>query len=328
MMLGSVNVVQFISGSNSSGFAQLSFTWCFKSLPMVRRIGWAQCPHSVLTSTDSRFFRKRPTEEEKMDTLISLFKIVAIISAALFGALGLLARYKDESGKITKSGKLALSGIVLSLFVSLGLQILETEKAKRDAKKAEAAANQTRQQLEQIIQKASATEEKQIISLGKTERIAEGMEASIKAEQSLLGGNNRILTGLRSTSGELEAVGHDLKREFYVLGKIALDVLIKMPGSTLPEFRDRIRTERVSENQRRFRRESQILARLFPTPNPVQARTKGWRRTFLNSRWVHGYFSDYQADYEFRSYLDFAGKVLTIRWIYQQPTMKPALRGA
>jgi len=61
MMLGSSNVAQSIAGSNSSGFAPPSVIWCFKLLPTVKRIGRAQCAHSVLIFTDNRFFRKRPS---------------------------------------------------------------------------------------------------------------------------------------------------------------------------------------------------------------------------------------------------------------------------
>ena len=61
MMLGSANVAQSIAGSNSSGFAPPSVIWCFKLLPTVKRIGRAQCAHSVLICIDNRFFRKRPS---------------------------------------------------------------------------------------------------------------------------------------------------------------------------------------------------------------------------------------------------------------------------
>ncbi len=61
MMLGSANVAQSIPGSNSSGLALPSVIWCFKSLATIKRIERVQCAHSVLISTDNRFFRKRPS---------------------------------------------------------------------------------------------------------------------------------------------------------------------------------------------------------------------------------------------------------------------------
>jgi hypothetical protein len=59
-MFGSANVDQSISGSNNSGLALPREILCLKSLPTNSRMGFAQCPHSVRISIDSRCFRKRP----------------------------------------------------------------------------------------------------------------------------------------------------------------------------------------------------------------------------------------------------------------------------
>jgi hypothetical protein len=60
-MLGSANLVQSISGSNTNVLARLSLISCLRPLLIVRRIGLVQCAHSVSIFTDSRFFRKRPS---------------------------------------------------------------------------------------------------------------------------------------------------------------------------------------------------------------------------------------------------------------------------
>jgi len=168
-----------------------------------------------------------------MDLLYSFLKVTSMIATGLFGALGLLTKYKDDQGKITKWGKVALGGILLSSGFSLGLYILETSRAKAAADKAKAEANATAQVLQTILTNAQTTAEQQRkgleeinllkadltktleqqqANLKRTDEVAEGMRTSIVAQQAVLGGNKRILAGLSSSVVKLDDLASNLTR--------------------------------------------------------------------------------------------------------------------
>jgi hypothetical protein len=148
-----------------------------------------------------------------MDLLYGLLKVSSLIATGLFGALGLLTKYRDAEGKITKWGKVALGGILISSFTSLSLFILETSRAKAKALDDKAKAAATAQKLETILVNAETTAEQQKKSLAETnvlklglgetlkrsDYIAEGMENSLAAQQAVLSGNRRILGGVTSS---------------------------------------------------------------------------------------------------------------------------------
>ena len=75
---------------------------------------------------------------EFMDSIYDLFKVISLGATGLFGALALLTTYKDAQGKITKWGKIALGGIIVSSFISLGLFIVEKVKAEAASARAQA----------------------------------------------------------------------------------------------------------------------------------------------------------------------------------------------
>jgi hypothetical protein len=136
-----------------------------------------------------------------------------MIATGIFGALGLLTKYKNDEGKITKWGRVALAGILISSAISLGLYVLETSRAKAAAIKAEGVAKATAQKLETILVNAQTTAEQQKKSLEETnllklglektlersDYIAKGMENSLAAQQTVLSGNKSILGGVTNT---------------------------------------------------------------------------------------------------------------------------------
>jgi hypothetical protein len=142
--------------------------------------------------------------------LWTILKIISMLATGGFAALALLTKYKDDNGKITKWGKIALGGIVLSFIFSLILFLVETSKAKEAAAKAKADADATTKSLEDIQHKAQTTVEQQRINLEETARlksssaenlkqqllnlkrsdeIAKGMEKSLDAQVAVLSGN-------------------------------------------------------------------------------------------------------------------------------------------
>lgn len=118
-----------------------------------------------------------------METIISAIKIISMLATGAFGVLGLITNYKDESGKITKWGKVALSGVVLSAVLSLFLYGLEASRAKVAAKEAQDKAEATTRVLTDILSSAKITLAKQEISLDKTVQLESGLEETLKGQK-------------------------------------------------------------------------------------------------------------------------------------------------
>jgi hypothetical protein len=152
-----------------------------------------------------------------MDFWYSVFKVVSLVATGLFGALGLLTKYRDDQGRITRWGRIALGGIILSSAVSLILYALEASRAKAASIRAKAEADATAKKLEAILLNAQITAEQQKRSLWETNRlkvgleetlkqqrlnlkrsnyIAQGMETSVATQRKVLAGNRSILTGV------------------------------------------------------------------------------------------------------------------------------------
>lgn len=73
--------------------------------------------------------------QDVLGKLVDVLQVASILSAAAFAALALFTEYKHD-GKITRFGRIAVAGIVLSALFSLGTQ---WGKAEIDRQKAEAA---------------------------------------------------------------------------------------------------------------------------------------------------------------------------------------------
>lgn len=63
----------------------------------------------------------------KDPTALATLEIIATVSAAFFGILGLLNDYKDEEGKVTWTGRIAIGGIVLAALLSFFTREIEGE---------------------------------------------------------------------------------------------------------------------------------------------------------------------------------------------------------
>ncbi len=83
-----------------------------------------------------------------------LFSIIKFASIALTGFIGiwsLLHDYKDENGKVKKSGKIALTLIVLSTCLTAVMQILEMSEKERAAIAATQRSQESIQRMEGIL---------------------------------------------------------------------------------------------------------------------------------------------------------------------------------
>ena len=181
-----------------------------------------------------------------MDVVISVVKVISIAATGAFGALGLLTKYKDDdTGKINRWGKIALSGIILSALLSLSLQFLEktrdAQKAADDAERAEAAATRTAKKLEDILVTAQTTADQQKanlevstglkedlqtsldtqnLNLKQTTEVTRKMDVSLKAQEEVLIGNKNIFGGIvegaeretKNTIGILRTIWNESNR--------------------------------------------------------------------------------------------------------------------
>ena len=79
-----------------------------------------------------------------IELTIAIFKYAGIVLTGVFGILGLLVKFKDDNGHVTKAGRNALVLIITSAIVSLGAQSFELIKARGDRQSAaEAKAQDT-----------------------------------------------------------------------------------------------------------------------------------------------------------------------------------------
>src|SRR5258708_371724 len=94
-----------------------------------------------------------------LQTALSEFKYLSILLGGAFGILALLVDYKDESGKLTRWGRIAIIGVIVSAGTSVGTQALESFLAETNARaSAQAAAENLRRselaliQMERLLQ--------------------------------------------------------------------------------------------------------------------------------------------------------------------------------
>jgi hypothetical protein len=65
-----------------------------------------------------------------MDTFLAVAKFLTLLIAGTLGVLGLRVEYKDDNGNITRGGKLALIGIIISTLIAATIQGVEVYKQK------------------------------------------------------------------------------------------------------------------------------------------------------------------------------------------------------
>ncbi len=199
-----------------------------------------------------------------------LLKVLSFIAAGAFGALGLLSKYKDDDGRITRAGKVALAGIVLSGILSLSMFILETTKAKLSARRAQAEADATARLLQTILLNARTTAEQQRttlrqtqglatqlestadlqrINVAKANDIAADMDRSMAAQEALQQSNRQILSGVeRSVEKQVEMMSvasntlRETQRLLHPIDALEMRVHITIPRSVagLSEYLSRV----------------------------------------------------------------------------------------
>lgn len=82
------------------------------------------------------------------ELLLALLQVLGVILAGGFGLLGLLTKYRDEAGRITRWGRVALVGVVVSTLVAVSAQALEAVRKSRESK---ASAQRTERIIAEVM---------------------------------------------------------------------------------------------------------------------------------------------------------------------------------
>jgi hypothetical protein len=83
-------------------------------------------------------------------SLIAL-KFAALVVGGIFAAIGLLTDYRHEDGRVSKWGKIALFGIILSTIIAAGTQAVESYRDRQTTLANDAANRKSEKQTQDIL---------------------------------------------------------------------------------------------------------------------------------------------------------------------------------
>lgn len=200
-----------------------------------------------------------------MIDLLEGLRILSMIIGAGFGAFGIAAEFRDPiTRKVTRAGKVALGGITLSLFVSLGLVWLEAGRARDHAIRAAAEAEATTRRLREVLEVAQMTAATQDTSLRKSEEmmrkseemnrdLAVVLDQQAAAVREIEGLSGRMSVSLNQQSTLLAQSSDVLKkteRSFRPLGSPTVSLWIDIPANhpAFAAYTNRIRPHLCGPN--------------------------------------------------------------------------------
>jgi hypothetical protein len=127
---------------------------------------------------------------EPVKAVITFLQIASILAAAAFASLALFTEYKKD-GKITRYGRFAVLGIVLSAILSLGTQWGQAELDRRKAKKADdqratELSNELDRYGRQMIRLRSLSRQ-QRETLIRNQRLGTDMQVALREQRRLQG---------------------------------------------------------------------------------------------------------------------------------------------
>ncbi|MGJ5066850.1 hypothetical protein [Bradyrhizobium oligotrophicum] len=92
------------------------------------------------------------------DSLVGALKVVGAAISGVLGVAGLIFDFKHEGGKLTRAGKLVLTGIIASGLVAVAASSVEIYKAKSESAKQLARTEQLLHELSRAVQPISKLE--------------------------------------------------------------------------------------------------------------------------------------------------------------------------
>jgi len=133
--------------------------------------------------------------QQLLGKVVDLLQVASILSAAAFAALALFTEYKRD-GKITRYGRFAVLGIVLSALFSLGMQWTKAEIDRQKAEQArkdeverqKAAARAAADELERYKTQTGRLQNLlglERVALDGTRHLAERMAVSLRQQQAI-----------------------------------------------------------------------------------------------------------------------------------------------
>lgn len=108
----------------------------------------------------------------------SILKAVSMVATGLFGGLGILTNYKDKEGRVTKWGKVAITGICFSATISLVLYTLEVGKAKKANEEIKKQNKETKAKLDAALVETNRVMSLQRISLDKSQTLEQELRST------------------------------------------------------------------------------------------------------------------------------------------------------
>lgn len=120
-------------------------------------------------------------------------QVASILATAGFAAFGLFNKYKDDDGRITRPGRIAVIGIALSALLSLGTQSVKAEVDRRKAK----AADEKRQAELRAQAARFAQQARQLQTLDDLQR------AALDGSRNLQGRVGNTLSRLQTLQGQV-----------------------------------------------------------------------------------------------------------------------------
>jgi hypothetical protein len=132
--------------------------------------------------------------------IITLFIVnfISMATAGVLGLSGLIHSYKDANGKLTKLGKWAFTGILVSSLLSILILGLEQYQAVSSATESAKSLAESAKRQEEISTKLEKTLRSQEESLNTTKQVASGIEQSLSDQQKLLQGSTDTLDTTQS----------------------------------------------------------------------------------------------------------------------------------
>jgi len=108
----------------------------------------------------------------------SILKAVSMVATGVFGVIGVLTNYKEDDGRITRWGKIAIAGILLSATLSLALYGLESVKTTKEAAEAKHQYEETKRKLDTALEASNRLMSLQRTSLNKSQALEDGLKST------------------------------------------------------------------------------------------------------------------------------------------------------
>lgn len=162
--------------------------------------------------------------------ITAIVKLISLVLAAAFAILGTLTSYKNDDGNVTRWGRVAIIGVIISGLLSAVLLGFEESNRAADKNKAvdekiiaqdktNAEQEKLNEQFSNLVKKAEDNIEQTTKTLEQTDKVAQDVKNSIETQQKLsdqtksisnsveknLQGQTQLLTQSKVIAGTLES---------------------------------------------------------------------------------------------------------------------------